>query len=272
MSKDKWQRLGGRWLCVVCFLFSVIVAGGGSAHGDALLQGATIGITEHLGEKIPLDTTFRDEVGKTVCLADLVTGPTIILPVYFNCTNVCYNLQWGLAKMVAKINRKPGVDYHIISLSFDEQDTPPLAAKFKRVYLSAMGMDFPADGWRFLTGDLASIRRITDGAGFGFERKGRDFLHPSGCFLIARDGTIVRYLYGTTFLAKDLTLALIEARDGTSGATIRKIVDYCFVFDAQQKTYAFNLLRLSATVVIICTGGFLAYLIRSGKRRTRTKN
>ncbi len=259
------------WLCRVCFSLLVIAVGGAFARGEVVQNQVTgIGITEHLGDKIPLDTTFRDESGREVRLAELVKGPTIILPVYFNCTNVCYNLQWGLSRIVTKIKRTPGVDYRIISLSFDEHDTPPLAAKFKRVYLSAMGTDFPQDGWRFLTGDLASIRRVTNGAGFGFERKGRDYLHPSGCFIVARDGTIVRYLYGTTFLAKDLTLALIEARDGTSGATIRKIVDYCFVFDPEQKTYAFNLLRISATVVIICTGTFLLYLIRSGKRR-RTK-
>ncbi|MEI7815624.1 MAG: SCO family protein, partial [Desulfuromonadales bacterium] len=72
---------------------------------------------------------------------------------------------------------------------------------------------------------------------------------------------------GTTFLPKDLALALIEARDGTSGITIRKMMDYCFTFDPKQKTYAFNILRVSATVVIICTGGFLAFLFMTGRKR-----
>lgn len=229
----------------------------------------TIGINEHLGSKIPLDITFRDEGGKPVRLAELVTGPTIILPVYFSCTNVCYNLQWGLAQILPKIKSKPGDEYRVISVSFDENETPKLATQFKRVYLSAMHAPFPEDGWRFLTGDAENIHRLTDAAGFSFQRKGQDFIHPSGSFIITRDGTIVRYLYGTTFLAKDLTLALIEARDGTSGTTIRKIVDYCFTFDPGQKTYAFNLLRVSATVVILCTGGFLVFLIVTGRKRNK---
>ncbi len=238
------------------------------AHGGN--AEAAIGINEHLGAKIPLDITFRDESGKPVRLTDLLTGPTIILPVYFSCTNVCYNLQWGLAQVLPKIMRKPGEEYRIISVSFDENESPELAAKFKRVYLTAMHAPFPEDAWRFLTGDAKNIHGLTDAAGFGFQRKGRDFIHPSGCFIITKDGTIVRYLYGTTFLAKDLTLALIEAQNGTSGATIRKIVDYCFVFDPGQKTYAFNLLRVSATVVILCTGGFLVFLIITGRKRKRS--
>jgi protein SCO1/2 len=227
----------------------------------------TVGITEHLGTKIPLDTTFTDEAGKPVPLAELIKGPTLILPVYFGCPNVCYNLQWGLAQVITKMKNRPGDDYRVLSISFDEYDTPLLAAKFKRVYLSSMHAPFPPDGWRFLTGDAEAIRRLTNAAGYGFQRRGRDFLHPAASLIVTGEGTIVRYLYGTTFLAKDLALALIEARDGTSGVTIRKMVDYCFTFDPVQKTYIFNILRVSATVVIICTGGFLAFLIITGRKR-----
>lgn len=228
-----------------------------------------IGLTEHLGRKLPLDINLRDETGKPVKLSELIDGPTIILPVYFGCTNVCYNLQWGLAQVLPRLKSIPGREYRVISVSFDEHDSPQLAASFKRVYLSAMHAPFPEDGWRFLTGDVRNIRALTDAAGYGFQRRGRDFIHPAASFIVTGDGTIVRYLYGTTFLAKDLTLALIEARNGTSGATIRKIVDYCFTFDPAQKTYAFNLLRVSATVVILCTGSFLAFLIVSGRTRRK---
>lgn len=226
----------------------------------------TVGINEHLGSKIPLDITFRDEGGKPVRLAELVAGPTIILPVYFSCTNVCYNLQWGLAQVLPKIKSKPGEEFRVISVSFDENDSPQLAAKFKRVYLTAMHTPFPESGWRFLTGDAASIKGFTDAVGFSFQRRGRDFLHPVASIVVAGDGTIVRYLYGTSFLPKDLTLALIEAREGKSGAAVRKVLEYCFSYDPQQKSYVFNLLRVSATVVILCAGGFLAFLILTGRK------
>ncbi len=227
---------------------------------------AKFGLTERLGEKIPLDLTFRDEAGSPVRLGELVTVPTIILPVYYSCTNVCNFLQGGLASVLKDVRQKPAEEYRVISVSFDETETPELAAKYKRTYLNSMNAPFPENGWRFLTGDAKNIRRLTDAAGFRFERRGRDFIHPVASIIVARDGTIVRYLYGTTFLPKDLTLALLEARDGKVGTTIRKMVGYCFTFDPKSKTYVFNLLRVSATIVITCTGAFLAFLFLTGKK------
>ena len=165
------------------------------------------------------------------------------------------------------MKRQPGTEYRVISVSFDETETPALAARSKRMYLASMNIPFPEDGWRFLTGDAAEIRRLTDAAGYHFQRKGRDFIHPVASFVVARDGTIVRYLYGTTFLPKDLTLAFLEAQEGTTGATIRKVVGYCFSFDPVGKTYVFNLLRVSATVVFLTAGSFLAFLLLTGKKR-----
>jgi protein SCO1/2 len=233
-------------------------------------DGPSVGVDEHLGAKIPLDTTFRDETGKTVRLGDLITGPTIILPVYFSCTNICNYLQGGLARVLPAIKYRPATDYRVISLGFDESETPQIAARYKRMYLNSMNVPFPGDGWRFLTGDAPNIQRLTAAAGYRFQRRGRDFIHPVTSLVVARDGTIVRYLYGTTFLAKDVTLALLEAREGRAGASIRKVMEFCFSFDPAGKTYVFNLMRVSATVVILCTGGFLAFLLLRGNKRKKS--
>ena len=109
-------------------------------------EGPAVGVDEHLGAKIPLDTTFRDETGKTVRLGDLITGPTIILPVYYSCTNVCNYLQGGLARVLPAIKYRPATEYRVISLSFDESETPQLAARYKRMYLTSMNVPFPEDG------------------------------------------------------------------------------------------------------------------------------
>lgn len=260
-----------RILAVLCIQLLALLPGPVPADPAGVtptrIDEATVGVEERLGAKIPLALAFRDESGRPVRLAELVSGPTIILPVYYSCTNVCYNLQRGLAQILPKIRNKPVEEYRVISVSFDENDSPPLASKFKQVYVGLMPASFPQNGWRFLTGDAASIKGLTDAIGYSFQRRGRDFLHPAASVVIAGDGTIVRYLYGTRFLPKDLSLALIEARDGTSGATIRKMVEYCFTFDAGRKTYVFNLLRVSATLTILCAGGFLVFLITGGKKR-----
>jgi len=230
-----------------------------------------VGVDEHLGARIPLDLIFRDESGAPVRLGDLVRGPTIILPVYYRCSNVCSVLQARMANALQSLERKPVDEYRVISVSFDEEETPEMAARSKHAYLSAMKKPFPAEGWRFLTGNSASIRRLTDALGYGFQRQRHEFAHPVASIVVTGDGMIVRYLYGVSILPKDLALALVEARSGVTGSSIRKLMDYCFSYDPAGRTYVFNLLRVSATVVILCTGGFLAFLLLSGKRR-RSKN
>jgi protein SCO1/2 len=261
----------GRFLCLLlAAALSAQIPPGAECHELAENAAPAIGLEEHLGAKIPLDLTFRNETGKQVRLSELVSGPAIILPVYYSCTNVCNFLQGGLARVLPGVKLEPGVEYRVISLSFDENETPQLAARYKKMYLNSMQPPFPGDGWHFLTGDSLNIRRLTDAAGYHFERKGRDFIHPVVSFVVSRDGTIVRYLYGTTFLPKDLSLAFLEAREGKAGATIRKVVGYCFSFDPSGKTYVFNLLRVSATVVIMSAGGFLAFLFLTGRKRRQT--
>ncbi|HXE98075.1 MAG TPA: SCO family protein, partial [Dongiaceae bacterium] len=222
---------------------------------------------EHLGTKIPLDITFRDESGASVLLSDLVKGPTIILPVYYRCSNVCSVLQTRMASVLQTLERKPVEEYRVISVSFDEEETPEMAARSKRAYLSAMKKPFPEEGWRFLTGDITSIRRLTDALGFGFQRQRHEFAHPVAIIVVSGDGMVVRYLYGVSILSKDLALALVEAKSGITGGSIRKLMDYCFSYDPAGRTYVFNLLRVSATVVILCTGGFLAFLLLTGRKR-----
>ncbi|MCM2265405.1 MAG: SCO family protein [Desulfuromonadales bacterium] len=230
-----------------------------------------VGLDEQLGARIPLDLMFRDENGNPVRLGDLITRPTVIAPVYYRCPNVCHFLQGELAQTLPQIKLTAGTDYTVLSISFDETETPELARRTRDTYLTAAGGKIPPAGWRFLTGDLAEIMKLTGAAGYRFQRVGSEFQHPVVIFVVTPDGTIVRYLHGTRVLPKDLALALMEAREGHVGTTIRKMVQYCFSYDPEQKTYVFNLLRVAATVILVTLCLFLAWLLFSGKRK-KTKD
>jgi protein SCO1 len=226
-----------------------------------------IGLDEQLGQYLPLDITFRDETGQTVVLKDLVQGPTIIAPIYYGCPNVCNFLQGGLAMVLGDVALKPMEQYRILSISFDETETPAQAAQSKRNYLGAIRGEFPPQAWNFLTGDEPEIRRFTDAIGFHFQRQGVDFLHPVAVVVVAGDGQIIRYLHGTRFLAMDVTLALVEASEGRVGATIRRVASFCFDYDPENRRYVFNLLRVSGSVIFLSAGGFLAFLLLSGRKK-----
>lgn len=229
----------------------------------------TVGIDEKLGSRLPLDLAFRDEDGTPVRLRDLLTRPTIIAPVYYRCPNVCHFLQGELAQVLPQLNLGAGSDYQVLSISFDETETPELARRNRDTYLTVAGRKVPPTGWRFLTGEQAAIRSLTDAIGYHFQRVGSDFQHPVAIIVVSPGGTIVRYLHGTRILPKDLALALMEAKEGHVGTTIRKVVQYCFSYDPEQKTYIFNVLRVSATVILITLGAFLAFLLLTGKQKRK---
>ncbi len=235
-------------------------------------QAATkVGVEEHLGARIPLDLAFHDETGAAVSLRQLVAGPTIIAPVYYACPNVCSFLQGALARALPKVRRTPGADYQVLSVSFDVNETSQEARRAKAIYAQAMGRDFPTGAWHFLTGDQGAIDALTSAAGYRFVRQGQDFLHPVAIFVVSGDGTITRYLYGTSILPMDLTLALVEAAEGRVSPAIRKTVQFCFSFDPQNGRYVFNIFRVSATVILLTAGGLFAFLAWTGRKSQKSE-
>lgn len=227
-----------------------------------------VGLEERLGEYVPLDLPFRDEEGRPVTLGELIDGPTIIAPVYYRCPNVCNFLQGGLAQVLPEVSLEPGRQYRVLSVSFDETEGPDLARRSKATYFAAMRSEtFPAGAWRFLTGEPGNIRRLTESLGYRFRRQGVDFLHPVAVAVVAPDGKIVRYLYGTRFLPMDLTLSLVEASQGKVGVTVKRVLGFCFSYDAENRRYVFNILRVSAVVILATAGTFLAFLLLGGRKK-----
>lgn len=237
-------------------------------HGTEATK-ADIALEEKLGGYLPADAAFVDENGKRVLLKSLIDKPTIIAPVYLSCMHECPLLLTGLAQALGKLELvKPGSDYRVITLSFDENDTPAVASDKKINYLKAVGKPFPQEAWTFLTGDAANIRKFTDSIGFKFQRDSEhDFSHPVTLVIISPGGKIVRYLEGITFLPFEVTMALTEAAEGRVGSTTRKVMMYCFSYDPLKKSYVFNILKVTASVMVVFVGAFLVYLLKSTKKR-----
>lgn len=210
-----------------------------------------IGINEHLGETINLNYTFVDEKGDTLSLAELVDKPTILNFVYFNCPGICTPLLGGLQDVIDRVDLKPGVDFQILTISINKDETPDLALKKKRNYFKGLKREFPDEAWLWMTGDSANIAGLTDEVGFNFRRTGDDFAHPAALTVLSPQGKIARYLYGITFNQFDLKMALIEASEGRVGPTIAKVIKFCFSYDPAGRKYVFNILKVSATLIIL---------------------
>ncbi|WP_156902362.1 SCO family protein [Desulfomicrobium escambiense] len=231
-----------------------------------------VGVTEKLGGHIAADARFLDETGRPVTIGQIIDKPTIVVPIYFSCPNVCAIIQSSLTQVLPDVTLTPGVDFQVVSVSFDETDTPELAASQRRNYLAAMDFKYPESGWRFLTGDEKNIRLLTDSLGFGFRRSGKDFLHPVVVMAVSPKGKIVRYLYGTKPLAFDLTMAATEAGKEQVGLSVKRVLAYCFSYDPEGKRYAFNFMKITATGILVILGVLLVSLLLAGRKKRRPRN
>jgi len=231
---------------------------------------ADIALEEKLGQYLPADAIFADENGKRVSLKEAIDKPVIIAPVYLGCTHECPLLLTGLAQVLGKIDMmKPEKDFRVITLSFDDKDNPKIALDKKKNYIKAIGKPFPEDSWKFLTGDAVNIKKFTDSIGFKFQRDGaHDFSHPVTLVVVSPQGRIIRYLEGISFLPFEVTMALTEAAQGKVGSPTRKVLMYCFSYDPLKKSYVFNILKVTATVMVLFVASFFAYLMISTKKRT----
>jgi protein SCO1/2 len=236
------------------------------AHVEHSKEKPEIGLQEKLGQRIPLQLEFFDEDGRKIRLKELIRRPTILAPVYYHCPNVCNFLLQNIATALGKLPAMPGKEYVVLAISFDDTETPSLASEKKKLYFQMIGKPFPSEAWRFLTGDAANIRQLTDAVGFQVRKEGNDFQHPVGLIILSQDGKIIRYLYGTDILPFDLKMALLEASEGRVGPTISKVMQFCFSYDPKGRKYVFDTLKVTGVVTIAFALLFVLFLMVKGKK------
>ena len=226
-----------------------------------------IGIVERLGETIPLDLKFMNEKNDTVTLRSMITKPTILSFVYFDCPGLCSPLLDGVADVISKMDMSLGKDFDIITISFNTRDTPE-KARIKKLNFVQKIKEKDRASWYYLTGELENIQKITEAVGFRYKPTGLDFAHPSTIIMLSPSGKITRYLYGISYLPFDVKMAVVEAQKGLARPTSSKIFDYCFAYDPQSKGYTLQFTRLLGSFTLIIGLFFVAYLLISSRKKT----
>jgi protein SCO1/2 len=247
----------------------------------------TIAVDEQLGKRIPLDLELTDHAGNAVRLSQYFDGkkPVLMVLAYSSCTMLCSLVLGGLADGLRDLSqppedtyrRPPGDTYRVISVSIDPRDRSHEAARMQRVMLDRAA---PADSsatWPFLVGSETAIRALADSLGFRYswDARTKQYAHPSVVFVLAPDGTIVRYLHGVGFPGLTLESALVDAAAGhisTSEAEPGGLLR-CFRFDAVLRmygTYIDILFKGGALLIFVgvLAGGVLLWR-RERSRRER---
>ncbi|MEE4114908.1 MAG: SCO family protein [Marinilabiliaceae bacterium] len=226
-----------------------------------------VGIVEKLGDLIPLDLKFLNEANDSVSLGELIDKPTILSFVYFDCPGLCSPLLTGISEVVEKLDMTLGEEYQVITISFNTKDTPEKAIIKKNNFVQKIGEENRRH-WIYLTGSQENILEITASVGFKYKPQGLDFAHPSAIILLSPQGKITRYLYGINFLPFDVKMAVIEAQQGIERPTINKILEYCFAYDPNGRTYTLQVTRIVGSFMLfILLLGFLVLVIRKRRKK-----
>jgi protein SCO1/2 len=238
------------------------------AQKDLPPQVQGVDVQEHLGEMIPKDLRFTDVEGREVKLGDVLskTKPTLLTLVYYNCPMLCNLVLNAQVQSMRELGLELGRDYEAVTVSIDPEDTPAQSTERRRRHLQSMGKPESAP-WHFLTGTDGEIRRLADTVGFKYtyDASTKQYAHPAVVHVLTPEGSVSRYLYGTSFPPKDMKLAILEAANGRVGTSFDQIVMSCFKYDTASRRYGFYIfgfIRLGGMMVFCALATMLIYFWR----------
>ena len=230
-------------------------------------------IEQRLNSQLPLDAMFADETGQSRALGTFFgKKPVVLALVYYECPMLCTQILNGFGRASRLLKLEAGKDYDVVAISFDARETPAQAAAKKAVYLKSYGKPENAAGWHFLTGDLNSIKRVTEAVGFKYvwDVHTAQFAHASAVYVLTPEARLSRYFFGVEYSPRELRLALVEASDNKIGDLTDQLLLYCYHFDPQAAKYTFvamGLLRLAGAATALALGGFVFIMLRRESRQ-----
>jgi protein SCO1/2 len=245
--------------------------GQASTGMPAILQNVTF--RPALNAQLPVAAPLTDENGKSVTLEGYLhqQKPVLLAFVYYGCPMLCTQLEQGVVGSLRMLSFNPGRDYDVVFVSFDDRDTPEMAASKKRSAMEHFRRPETASGWHFLTGSKESIAAVTSAANFhfNFDTKNNQFAHASGIMLLTPDGHISRYFYGVEFPGRDLRLGLVDASQGKIGTPVDKVMLFCFQYDPSAARYSATILGIIRIGAVLTVAALLFAILFFRRRDTR---
>jgi len=227
---------------------------------------------QKLDAQVPLDLPFRDESGQPVMLGRYFDGkPAILTLVYYECPMLCTEVFNGLVRSLKAVSLDPGKDFTIVTVSFNPAEKPAEAAEKKKTYLQRYRRAGAEQGWHFLTGELPSIKPLTEAVGFHyfFDERLNQYAHPTGIMVLTPGGRVSKYLYGIDYSPRDLRLALVDASGNKIGNPVDKILLYCYHYDPTTGKYGLAVLTLIRLGGVVTVAGLAAFILLARRRERK---
>ncbi len=83
--------------------------------------------------------------------------------------------------------------------------------------------------------------------------------------MVDKDGQIIRYIQGTTYVPVDLKMAILEAQAGTPEKIVNALLCVCFSHTPSGEHLVFNILSVVGISTVVFAAGLVVFL-RSTKK------
>jgi protein SCO1/2 len=235
------------------------------------------GISQNLGNQLPLNDRFLDSTGNNVALgAYFEHRPVVMALVYYKCKMLCPQVLSGMARTLRQVGFTPGKDYDIVVTSIDPMDTPADGAAEKAHFLESLGTPDAGASVHFLTGQQASITDLASATGFNYVRvpgpdgKMDQFAHSSVIMIATPDGRMSKYLFGIDYQPRDVRLAVIQASTHHIGSVSDLILLYCCNYSPTAGKYTVSILRVMGLAAMGSLFMLLAMLYALSRKPKQT--
>lgn len=227
---------------------------------------------QKLGGQVPLSAIFRDEEGREIPLAACFgRRPVVLALVFHRCPLLCNQVLAGLTRTLKPLPLQAGVDFDVVAVSIDPEDTPESAAAKKAGYLERYDRPGSEAGWRFLTGRQESIEALSDSVGFEYVQNPatKQFAHAAGIVVLTPGGQPAQYFFGIDYPPKEVDAAVRRAAEGRVGSRIASLLLLCYDYDMATGKYTLSIvrvLRAFGTLTALSLGLYLFLMFRRERR------
>ncbi|MCP4489437.1 MAG: SCO family protein [Gammaproteobacteria bacterium] len=250
--------LGAAYLVIIWPQPALAISPYGSFTGESNIDPEVMQIDEpdYLGAPVRKDLAMIDSDGASFVLGDMLDMPVILLLSYYSCGGSCPIMNTLLKQALEKMDRfKLGVDFRVLTVSFDRLDTANSMQQFiDENELAALN----ASGWRhaMLKNSGTDLDILTSSVGYKFfwSRADEVFLHPNALIFLTPQGRVARYIYGTSMEPDNIEKALIDAdwgRISNSSNVIDLLTGVCYSYNFKEGKYTFNLSLIAGLAALI---------------------
>lgn len=231
-----------------------------------------VGFDQELGSQAPMHVRFVDSDGTAVELAGLLRDrPTLVVPGYYACANLCGAVRAGVAHAIEKSGLTPGKQFNVVLVSIDSRETAEEARAAKQRDASSHPHAY-VTRWHYLTGSSSAREALMRAIGFRswLDPRNGQYAHPAGIVLLSPGGLVTQYFFGVRFVPQSLRLALVSASQGRIGSFIDQLVLLCCDYDPATGRYSVlisRVLQALGALTLLALGALLFLLRRHEGQR-----